>query len=134
MEAIKEGDAMTNDPDPMLEDDMRAWLRTLNEHLVPDLAERERLNQEIDKTIAILDGVEEEDRYGPIIVNGRDHMWECSVCRAEIDPELVKHYDYQIDRGGVQPGTENGPAVYWNEGTITCPGCGARLPYSESSD
>lgn len=58
----------------------------------------------------------------------------CSACGAEIDIELIAHYDYQIDRGGVQPGTVHGPAVYWNEGTIACPGCGARLPYAESSD
>lgn len=58
----------------------------------------------------------------------------CSECGAQLDIELMHSYDYQIDRSGVQPGTVHGPAMYWNEGAIACPGCGTRLDYSEQSD
>lgn len=60
--------------------------------------------------------------------------FHCSACGAEIDIELIDHYDHQVERSGVQPGTVHGPTVYWNEGTIACPGCGVRLDYSERSD
>src|SRR4030095_11629765 len=71
-----------------------------------------------------------DDEHFPYITED----WRCSKCGAEIDVELIKHYDLQIDRSGVQPGTVHGPAVYWFEGTIACPGCGVRLDYSDSSD
>lgn len=116
-----------NDPDPTLEDDMRAWLRQLADAMITDPAERARRYQSIETAIAIL--TEPKTTEPEITERGR-----CSACGAEIDIELIKHYDYQTDRGGVQPGTPDGPAVYWSEGTIACPGCGARLPYSEQSD
>ena len=47
--------------DDALEDDMRRWLRTLIDHLVTDPDEREQRYREIDRTIAILDGKEEEE-------------------------------------------------------------------------
>lgn len=59
--------------------------------------------------------------------------WLCSECGAEIDIELIKTYDLQIERSGVSPGYDFAPAVYWFEGNIACPGCGVRLDYDDRS-
>lgn len=37
-----------------------------------------------------------------------------------------------ITKGGKQPGTPDGPAVYWSEGVLAC-GCGAVEAWSDSS-
>lgn len=77
-----------------------------------------------------LDPVSNSDEDFPFITQDL----RCSACGEQLDIELMHSYDYQIERGGVQPGTVHGPAVYWNEGTVACPGCGVRLDYSEQSD
>lgn len=59
--------------------------------------------------------------------------WRCSACGADIDVELIKQYDLQVERSGVQPGTQYGPAVHWFEGTIACPICKVRLDYADST-
>lgn len=51
----------------------------------------------------------------------------CSECGAKQDFDDLKAVDFQATGGGVQPGTVDGPAVHWAEGTIACWRCGARL-------
>lgn len=52
---------------------------------------------------------------------------KCSECGWLVDLDDLKALDFQATEGGVQPGTPDGPAVHWAEGTIACWRCGARL-------
>jgi hypothetical protein len=72
----------------------------------------------------------EDEDIGPHITE----EGKCSACGHPVDLDDLKALDFQADRSGVQPSSPSGPAVHWAEGSIACPHCGARLPYSVSSD
>lgn len=50
--------------------------------------------------------------------------FSCVACGAYCTPTITE--------GGKQPGTPDGPAVYWSEGVLAC-GCGAVEAWSDSS-
>jgi hypothetical protein len=57
----------------------------------------------------------------------------CSNCGLLFEFADLDLLDFQVEESDVQPGTPNGPAVYWATGTITCPNCLAVLPFEASS-
>lgn len=52
---------------------------------------------------------------------------DCSICGESIYLDDLEALDFHAENSGVQPSDPNGPTVYWAEGTIACPSCGARL-------
>lgn len=76
-------------------------------------------------------GIDPDDHDDPesyITEEGR-----CSGCGYQLDFDDLKALDFRVEESGVQPGTPDGPAVYWATGYIICPNCHDRLPYETSS-
>lgn len=55
----------------------------------------------------------------------------CSGCGELLDFDDMSAFE--LEESGVQPGTEDGPAVHWAYGVWVCPNCQARLPFETSS-
>lgn len=59
---------------------------------------------------------------------------KCSECGWPIEGfEDLEKLDFQVEESGVAPGTADGYAVHWANGSIACPVCKERLYYEVSS-
>lgn len=57
---------------------------------------------------------------------------QCSNCQETLDFDDLSVLKFEVDTSGVQPGTPDGPAVHCAIGTIECPNCHDRLPFTAS--
>lgn len=57
----------------------------------------------------------------------------CSGCGHWFDESELDTLGFVVEESGVQPGTQDGPAVHWATGYIVCPNCSVQLPYEVSS-